>query len=228
MALNGLKCILIDVDNTLLDFEKSSQTAIIRTCEDFKIPYSSELLAVFLKVNNEMWRQIQDGALTKEQLWQTRWNKIFNISGITADGPHFEAEFHRYLQDSAVPIDGALEALKYLSSKYKVCTASNASFKQQRHRLELTGMLNYIDKMFVSEQLGAQKPSSAFFKECFKHLKYLPSETLMIGDDLHADMLGAASCEIHTCWFNPSKQPNIENVAIDIQISKLSELSSFV
>ena len=50
----------------------------------------------------------------------------------------------------------------------------------------------------------------------------------MIGDDLHADMLGAASCEIHTCWFNPSKQPNIENVAIDIQISKLSELSSFV
>ena len=107
-------------------------------------------------------------------------------------------------------------------------TASNASFKQQRHRLELTGMLNYIDKMFVSEQLGAQKPSSAFFKECLKHLKYLPSETLMIGDDLHADMLGAASCEIHTCWFNPSKQPNIENVAIDIQISKLSELSSFV
>ena len=83
MALNGLKCILIDVDNTLLDFEKSSQMAIIRTCEDFKIPYSSELLAVFLTVNNEMWRQIQDGALTKEQLWQTRWNKIFNISGIT-------------------------------------------------------------------------------------------------------------------------------------------------
>ncbi|MDE7373616.1 MAG: YjjG family noncanonical pyrimidine nucleotidase [Clostridia bacterium] len=217
---------MIDVDNTLLDFEKSSQLALIRTCEDFDIPYSERMLEVFLEVNNSMWRQIQDGELTKAQLWERRFNTIFNKLGINADGVLFETEFHRHIETCAATVDGAVDALKYLHSKYTVCTASNASFKQQRIRLELAGMLQYIDKMFVSEHLGAQKPNVAFFEECFEQLAFSPEETVMIGDDLHADMLGASTYNLHTCWYNPKHLPNDENISIDTEISDLSELKS--
>lgn len=222
--LNNLKCVLIDIDNTLLDFGKSSQLAIIRTCEDFNIVYPKQIFEVFVKVTNDMWRKIQDGNLTETQLRQTRWKAIFDIFGISADGPAFEEEFHRQLHDSAVPVDGAVEVLEYLHSKYTVCTASNASFEQQRNRMELAGMSKYIDRMFVSERLGAQKPSPAFFEACLNQLILNPQNTIMIGDDIHADMLGAASCGIHTCWFNPNNLANTENVSLDFTISNLSDL----
>lgn len=223
-AIRRIKCVLIDVDNTLLDFKESSRLAIMRTCGDFAIEFSDTLLDVFLKINNEMWRQIQDGKLTKAQLWQTRWNKIFSIISIKADGVKFEKEFHRYLHECAVPIDGATEALEYLHSKYFVCTASNASLEQQRHRLDLCGMLKHIDKMFVSEQLGAQKPDKMFFEQCFKRLNYLPEEVLMIGDDMHADILGAYNYGLLTCWYNPEHAENPENIRADYQIANLSEI----
>ena len=226
--LTRTKCILIDVDNTLLDFEKSSQLAIIRSCEDFNIPYSENMFDVFLKVNNRMWRQIQDGELTKAQLWQTRWNTIFGAVDIKADGVKFEAEFHRNIFDCAVPIDGAVEALEYLHSKYTVCTASNASYEQQRHRLQLTGMLQYIDKMFVSEQLGAQKPNPAFFKACFNQLNFSPAETLMVCDDIHADMSGSNAFGMRTCWYNPKGLQNDEGIAVNVEIASLSELKSIL
>lgn len=226
--LKRLKGVLVDVDNTLLDFEKSSQLAIKRTCEDFGILYSDKLLDVFLDINHSMWRQIQDGSLTKAQLWQHRWNKIFGLVGISADGPTFEKEFHRYLHECAVPVDGAIEFLEYLHSKYTVCTASNASFEQQHHRLDLSGMLKYIDKMFVSEQIGAQKPNSAFFEACFKKLPFSPQKSIMIGDDLHADMLGASQFKMLTCWYNPLNLPNLENVPVDFVISDLSDIKQYI
>ncbi|MDE6302219.1 MAG: YjjG family noncanonical pyrimidine nucleotidase [Clostridia bacterium] len=215
---------MIDIDNTLLDFGKSSQLAIIRACEDFNIVYPEKIFDVFVKVTNDMWRQIQDGELTEERLRQTRWNKIFDMFGISADGPAFEEVFHRNLRDCAVPVDGAIDILNYLHTKYSVCTASNASFKQQSNRMELVGMSQYIDKMFVSEQLGAQKPSPAFFEACLKQLNLNPQDTIMIGDDIHADMLGAASLGIHTCWFNPHNLPNTENIPLDFEISHLSDI----
>lgn len=223
-AFKNIKCILIDVDNTLLDFEKSSQLALIRTCEDFDMPYGDRLLEVFLKVNDAMWRQIQDGELTKAQLWERRFNAVFSELGINADGVLFETEFHNHIQTCAATVDGAVDALKYLHSKYAVYTASNASYKQQRMRLELAGMLQYIDKMFVSEHLGVQKPNVAFFEKCFEQLTFSSEETVMIGDDLHADMLGASAYNLHTCWYNPKHLPNDENISIDIEISDLSEL----
>lgn len=221
---DNIKCVFVDVDNTLLDFERSSQLAIIRTCEDLNIAYPDSIFDVFIRVNNEMWRDIQDGKMTKAELWLTRWNKIFAEVGMSADGPFFEAEFHRRLHDCAVPVEGAKDALEYLHSKYLVCTASNASLKQQTHRLRLAGMSEYIDKMFVSEQLGAQKPDTRFFEECFKQLDFLPGETLMIGDDLHADMLGASKFGLRTCWYNPKNLPNSENVHIDVEISSLDDI----
>lgn len=232
--LNNLKCVLIDIDNTLLDFGKSSRLAIIRTCEDFNIAYPPQIFDVFVKVTNDMWRLIQDGKLTEARLRLIRWNAIFDELGISADGPAFEAIFNRHLKSCAVPVAGAEDILDYLHSKYLVCAASNAPYGQQLRRMKLANLAQYVDEFFVSEHLGAQKPNPAFFEACLnglnsaRGLDLKPQDLIMIGDDIHADMLGAASYAIRTCWYNPLGLPNAENIQIDITISCLSDVRSFI
>lgn len=218
-----IKNILIDVDNTLLDFDESAKQSVKLGFAEFGIPYSDWTFERFRKINLDMWMAMERGEITKEELMRTRWQNVFKHLDIDADGIKFEHRFRELLNECAIQIDGAMDALEYLASKYPVSVASNAPYNQQLHRLSSANMLQYIDNVFVSEKIGFAKPNKEFFDACFANSPFTPDETVMIGDSLTADINGAIAYGIHTCWFNHYGE-DASNVKCDWVVHSMAEL----
>ena len=197
-----IKAILLDVDNTLLDFNKCACAAMQDAAREFSLSLPEHAFAVFRRINDELWRRIEEQTLTTEELYRIRWALIFRELDIDFDGPAFEARFYHYLTTAAEKVDGADELIAHLKDKYILCIASNAPYLQQVQRMEKAGYLPHLRHLFISEEIGAAKPSPLFFEACLAALAPLqPHEVLMIGDSLTADIAGAKACGIRTCWY---------------------------
>ena len=211
--MDNIKAVFIDIDNTLLDFNKCALWSMQKAFEDYHLSFESSMFDTFNMINNRLWLRIEKGELTKEELYACRWNMIFAILGIDID---------------AEPVDGAHELLKYLHGRYIVCAASNASYAQQIKRLNNAGMTEYLDRIFISEQIGFSKPQKEFFERCFEKISpIVPSETVMIGDSLTADIEGGASFGMKTCRYNH----NLTNESSDLPdftVCSLSEIKKYL
>ena len=162
-----IKVVLIDIDNTLLSFSGYVKEAMRDGFSSFGLkPYTDDMFPVFEEINNSLWRQIEQGTLTFEELMKCRWNLIFKALEIDFDGEVFEEFFRKNLFYSAVPEDGALDLLNYLCRKYTLCAASNGPYEQQMNRLRIGKMRDCFTHCFISSQIGAQKPSRQFFDYC--------------------------------------------------------------
>lgn len=224
-----IKTVLLDIDNTLLNFDECSREAMKRAFDVFGIKYSQSIFDAFLEVNFQLWRGIEKQEITKAQLHQRRWNTVFAKAGITGvDGEEVEKVFHTHIAELAIPVDGAKDLLEYLSSKYTVCLASNASYAQQVHRLKLAGLFGYADKLFTSELIGYPKPERKFFDACFSELDGVsPSQTVMIGDAIAADIVGAKSYGMLTCWYSPDTTAQTPPEA-DWRVSSLLQIKNIL
>ena len=140
-----MQMIFIDIDNTLLDFDVCATYAMSKGLEKYGKHYENGLFECFKKINDNLWRRIEDGTLTKDGLKKIRWNLVFDAFGIKGiDGPEFEEIFHDFLAVSAEPVSGAHELLTNLYGKYKLFATSNGPFKQQDFRLEKADMKKYF------------------------------------------------------------------------------------
>lgn len=226
--MDNIKAVFIDIDNTLLDFNKCALWSMQKVFNDYGLSFENSMFDTFNMINNRLWLRIEKGELTKEELYACRWNMIFALIGIDVDGVEFENVFYSYLTESAEPVEGALDLLKYLHGKYLVCAASNASYAQQIKRLNNAGMAEYLDRIFISEQIGFSKPQKEFFERCFEKISpIVPSETVMIGDSLTADIGGGASFGMKTCRYNH----NLTNESSDLPdftVCSLSEIKKYL
>ena len=110
-----IKAVFIDVDNTILDFNKSSKIAIIKTAKELNVELNDSLFGVFKVINDYLWRQIEDRKITKDELWNMRFNMVFSECGIDfKDGALFDEKYRQNLYNAAVPVDNAIEVLRYL------------------------------------------------------------------------------------------------------------------
>ena len=199
----GIRAVLLDIDNTLLDFHAASRLSMEKALKDCGLPFEQHTEAVFHRINDGLWLQIEQGTLTRDQLHRIRWSLVLDELHLNGDGPSVEARFLEHLATDAVPIDGAYDLLEYLSGKYLLCIASNAPYEQQLRRLTSVNMLAYFDKQFISERMGAAKPSKAYFDACFSELSPLtPSQCIIIGDSVTADIRGGREYGLHTCWYD--------------------------
>lgn len=225
--MDNVKAVLIDIDNTLLDFDKSAARSIKMCSDKFGLIYNEKIFRVFKKVNDELWRKIEKKELTREQLHETRWNIIFSETGIDFDGKRFEKQFLSNLNFCACKVDGAEDLMAYLSKKYSVFTASNSPSEQQEKRLALSGLNKYVVKSFMSQAIGYDKPDLRFFDECIKGIRPITKEqTVFIGDSLSADICGAKEYGIKTIWFNP-KKISCDNIA-DYTVFKLKDIKNIL
>lgn len=198
-----IKAVFLDIDNTLLDFDAGAAWAMELCFKKQGLTYIPEMFAVFTKENNKIWQKIERKELTMDDLFYVRWQAVLKSLGLEADGVEMEKEFRRLLNLTAVPVAGAEEILIYLNEKeYCLCAASNGPYDQQINRLKKADMLKYFKHCFVSEKMGADKPGRQFFDNCMKELPgILPSECMMIGDSMTADIAGGHAYGMSTCWF---------------------------
>ncbi len=197
--------VLIDIDDTLLDFKLCSKQSILSACEKTALHFSDGMMDVFYEITHELWNQVESGKLQKPELYKKRFASVFERLGIDYDGEVFERIFRKEFFETDIKIEGAQELLDWLSSRFKLYAASNAPQEQQLNRLKKSGLLPYFSDIFTSEIIGYEKPSKKFFKRILQKIDTLPENTLIIGDSMNADIIGGAQSGLHTCLFTRKK-----------------------
>lgn len=223
----NVKAVLVDIDDTLLDFDRSSYKAMKNCIQRLNVPFDDNMFAVFKRINKGLWKKVENGEISSRQLFDTRWGIIFDELSITADGIKFERDFTDELFWIAELVDDAEDVLSYLKSKYVVAAASNAQYAQQINRLKISGLYPYFDYLFMSEDLGVSKPSTQFFDKCVEKLNVDKGNVVMIGDSLFADIGGAKNSGISAIWFD-KKNCEKQSPLPDVSINLLSEIKNIL
>ena len=230
-----IKVVFIDIDNTLLSFSGYVKTAMREGFEKFGLkPYSDDMFYIFENVNNGLWRRIEQGTLAFDELIKLRWNAVFKELGIDFDGEVFEHYFRERLFTCAIPEPHAIELLEYLKGRYVLCVASNGPYEQQINRLRVGGMYDYFTHFFISEQVGASKPSKEYFDRCFDELRaaefpsLTPDEVIIIGDSVSSDIAGGVSYGLHTCLYRKGEMPAADTGGAEHVVSSLDEVKTIL
>lgn len=221
-----IKYVLLDIDDTLLDFGKAEAAAIKKTFERIGIPATDEVIARYSEINNAQWSALEKGELTRQQVLVRRFDILFEELGIKGVPSEMAQASYEYLLGIGhYFIDGAVELLEALKDKYELYIVSNGTACVQDSRLASAGIAPYFKDIFISERIGADKPSREFFDRAFSRIEGFEREkAIIVGDRLSSDILGGINAGITTCWFNPKRLPPDPDIPADYEIHALDEL----
>ena len=195
--------LFFDVDETILDFKKAEKIAFTKLLKQMNLTFSEELYKKYSYFNHGLWEKHEKGLISQKEVVNTRFKIFFNSLGIDCDGEELEKSYQNNLALEAHFIEHALDVIKDLSTKYDLYILTNGVSTTQHSRLDLLNLKKYFKHLFISEEVGAQKPSKAFFDHVLKVVNPKDkSRILMIGDSLTSDILGGNNAGIDTCWVN--------------------------
>ena len=222
--------ILIDIDDTLMDFRESSREALIAAGQQLSLALTEEDFAAFTVLNESLWDQAAHGVFPVEHIFDTRFATFFEERGIDASGPAMEKAFEVCLYDTHVLFPDADAFLDTLSTFCPVYAASNAPRGQQEKRCQAADIDRYFAGYFLSGDIGFSKPEPGFFAACLEYLGVRnpsgvqePSRVLMIGDAPKADIQGAHDAGLKTFWIQRRGQEPVPGICPDYAASSLEE-----
>jgi 2-haloacid dehalogenase len=217
--------LLIDADGTLFDYDRAEAAALENTFAECGAAYEAAYLEKYQRINSRIWRELEAGRISPQALRVRRFELLFHAIELELSAETFSAAYLRQLAACSHLIEGAAEVVQALSRKYRLMIATNGLSDVQRPRLENSAIREYIADLVISEEVGAAKPEPAYFDVAFRRMgNPRKDEVLMIGDNLSADIGGAARYGIDTCWYNPAGLPRTLDIAITYEIQNLSEL----
>lgn len=225
------KIVLLDLDNTLLNFDLAEKEAFKKITHDYDINYSDEIYMNYKKVNEEYWSKFEKGLIRKERLVIERFEEVFKNILNNTDFQILNSKFLNYLSEIIFYEDNALSILEYLHAKYRVIIVTNGVIGVQEKRLKISGINKYIDGVVYSEEAGFNKPRIEYFEFVFKkyNLNNLSKKDfIIIGDSLESDIKGANNLKIDCIWYN-SKNINADfNLKISYIIKDLKEIKKIL
>ena len=220
-----IQFVLIDLDDTILDFHKAERVGLKNTLRHFGLEPNEATIQLYLEINQAHWRALEQGNMTRKQVNEGRFTELFHRFDKEVDGASCAAYYLSQLALTHDYLPGAEEMVAKLSQKYQLYIASNGNIAVQTPRLANSGLNRYIQDAFVSEALGENKPSKAYFDICFSRIAgFDPTKAIMIGDSLTSDIQGGINAGITTCWFNPARKANTTGIRPNYEIHALSEL----
>ena len=220
-----MEFLFLDLDDTILDFHKAERLAISRTFRSFGLEPTDQVLERYHVINRQHWERLERGELTRDQVLTGRFQMLFEELGIPAQPQAIAKGYEHNLGLGHYFLPGAKEALDTLRGKYRLFLASNGTASVQHSRLTSAGLYPYFEEVFVSQALGANKPSRAFFDACAARIPgYDPRKALMVGDSLTSDILGGINAGMKTCWVCPRGTQGRPDIVPDYRIEALSQL----
>lgn len=220
-----IRNVLFDLDDTLFDFHKAEKIALTKTLVHFGIDPTEETLALYSTINAAHWKRLELGEISREEVKVGRYRELFKTIGVECDPVKATAYYESMLAIGHYFMPGAPELLEELYRKYRLYIVSNGTAKVQEGRIGSSGIAKYMDGIFISQILGANKPDKQFFDICFAEIPdFLLSETVIIGDSLSSDIKGGINAGITTVWFNPKGIENDSDIKPDYTIKELSEV----
>lgn len=223
------RVILMDLDDTILDFGRAESRAIGRLLTELGLPSDEGVRALYSEINLKHWKRLERGEITRREVLVGRFREFLAHLGSSYDPETVQARYEHLLSEGHFFIDGAPEVLEILAPRYDLYLASNGTGVVQRGRLESAGILPYFGGCFLSEELGAEKPKPAFFDGVFRALgEERRAGAVMVGDSLTSDILGGIRAGIATVWFNPKHRPPSPDIRPDREISSLADLPAAI
>lgn len=219
--------VLWDMDGTLLDFIAAEKAAIRSLFEEYGLgKCSDEMLQRYSQINRKYWERLEQGEITKPEVLVGRFQEFFKQEGIDSSiAVEFNEKYQLRLGDTIVYCDDSFNIVKFLQGKVKQYVVSNGTVIAQTKKLKLSGFGELMDGIFLSEQVGFEKPNIEFFNRVFQEIGNVEKQqVLIVGDSLTSDIRGGNQAGIVTCWYNPEKTKSSEEYQIDYEITDLHEV----
>lgn len=226
-----IKVILWDVDGTLLDFLAAEKAAVRRCFEIFGIGECTDaMIARYSEINKKYWKRLERGELTKAQALRGRFAEFFSGEGIAFnDIDALNAEYQLRLGDTIVFNPGAYELVSFLQGRVRQYAVTNGTSAAQNRKLSRSGLDKLFDGIFISDNVGFEKPRREFFDCVFAETGGCGRDEIMIvGDSLTSDMLGGNNAGVVCCWYNPDGKKAPEGIKIDYDVRSIAEIAGIV
>lgn len=227
--MKDIKHVFFDLDHTLWDFDSNSAETLTElyhrhALQSHGVEDPKHFVATYQEVNEECWAEYRVGTMNKEELRSVRFHRTLIKYGVDED-ELAEAFGDDYVQMSPYKkglIDGTIEVLEYLSQSYELHIITNGFEEVQHIKIQESGLRQYFGEVITSEQAGFKKPAPGIFEYAAQKTNAVPEKSLMIGDGLDTDVLGARKAGFHQVFFNPQGLKHEETPSHEI--SHLREL----
>lgn len=221
-----IEFLLLDLDDTILDFHKAERIALSATIRELGVEPTESLLNRYHHINKWHWEQLELKKMTREQVLVGRFDQLFQELGMEVDAAACMKRYERNLSIGHYFLPGAEETVKQLHDRYHLFLVSNGTAAVQHSRLTSAGLYPWFDNVFISQEIGFNKPDTEFFRRCFAQIPgFSPEKALMVGDSLTSDIQGGIHAGVKTVWINPGHKP-CTHIRPDYIIESLSELPS--
>lgn len=224
-----IKHVFFDLDHTLWDFDKNSALAFQKT---FKINRLSvdcnQFLEAYIPINFEYWKRYREERVTKTALRYGRLKDSFNAINVKVEDDlihKLSEDYITHLTTFNSLFSGTFEILNYLQPKYHLHIITNGFAEAQDKKLTNSNIKHYFKTITNSEMVGVKKPNPKIFKFALQNAKALATESVMIGDNLEADVIGAAQVGMQAILFNYN---NTYNQNTYKSVNKLIELKQIL
>lgn len=203
------KWLIFDADNTLFDYDKAEESALLKTLDDFNINYCDEtIIDIYHTINHKLWIQLETGEVKSQaEIKHKRTLQLFTILGEN-NSPieQFANDYLNNLSQNGQLIMHALNVIQTLATTHQLVIMTNGMTQVQKPRFKASPISQYFEHIIISEEINHSKPSAEIFDHAFalmgnphKH------EVIMIGDSLGSDIQGGINYSIDTIWYNPNR-----------------------
>lgn len=217
--------ILIDLDETIFDFKQAEKIALANTLRAYGLEPTEEVVSRYKAINRRLWEQLEQGEVTRQQVLEDRFGKLFESYGLAVDKAACGAAYGDGLSVKHYWLPGAEEALEKLQGKYRLFIASNGTASVQRRRMDSADLYRYFEDIFISQEIGAEKPNLEFFEGAFARIPgFDRGKAMIVGDRISSDIVGGNNAGIATCWVNAAGETHDPAIRVDYEIKSLAEL----
>lgn len=225
--------LFFDLDHTLWDFETNADETLRELFLTHKLArYGSftveRFVSVYSDINTALWRLYQANKITQQQLRAVRFVRALTRLGVPEEEipVNISADFMDILPRKSAVFPHTHELLAYLKPKYNLHLITNGFNDIQAIKLASSNLTDYFQEIITSEHSGHLKPDPRMFQHALARTGATAPESLMIGDNLECDVLGACNAGIDQVYFNPAKRGH--RMQITYEISCLSELRALL
>lgn len=220
--------LFLDLDDTILDFHKAERIALSKTLQELGLEPTEEVLSRYHAINKWHWEQLEQGKMTRDEVLVNRFGALFREMGREVEPQLCARTYEKNLSIGHYFLPGAEDAVAGLSQKYRLFLASNGTASVQKGRMTSANLYRFFEQVFVSQEIGFNKPAKEYFDACFARIPGFDREKAMIvGDSLTSDIRGGINAGIRTVWVNPEKKSCGETKP-DYEIESLSQLEGLL
>lgn len=223
------KTVLLDADGTLMDFHRSEDEAVREALKKSGICPDDEQVRTYSGINDSLWKMLERGEIRKEVLMYRRFELFCEYYGYTADAKRIGEDYKLALSTKGYLLPGAEEFCATLSRYCRLYIVTNGVDFIQKGRYARVNLRPYIREVFISGEIGYEKPDVRYFEAVARKIPDFEKEsTLIVGDSLTSDMRGGVNFGIDTCWYNPKGKEKPGDMALTFDARSFEEILRFV